>query len=146
MLAKISGAKSVLLTEQEHLLPLLKKNIAHNFANDDGITACTLNWKEEDIQAWKKEHGTFDIILCCDCIYEPLYGESWKSLAHLMEIIMEEHTVGWLSVERRNYDGVDKFLEYLQKNTKVTGTLHSTPSLHHPHLEMYVLNKDKLNK
>ena len=30
------------------------------------------------------ELGTFDIILASDCVYEPLYGESWRALVSVV--------------------------------------------------------------
>ena len=74
----------VVLTDCAALLPQLKGNLAQNFGDTaSSITAATLDWNEPDeleqlLQTSQLE--SFDVVLNCDCIYEPLYGTSWKAL------------------------------------------------------------------
>ncbi|CAN0418369.1 unnamed protein product [Discosporangium mesarthrocarpum] len=62
-----------------------------------------------------------DWVLCADCVYEPLYGDSWKALARVLRKLCGGGS-GWnggrsgaaralVAVERRNHDGVPDFLE-----------------------------------
>jgi len=63
---------------------------------------------------------TFDLILSCDCIYEPLYGKSWRLLAQSIDTLYaaaqqadRPPPVVLISCERRPGsvpDGVDQFL------------------------------------
>jgi len=58
----------------------------------------------------------FDICLNCDCIYEPLYGRAaWEALADvLIELAIQSPTTLLVtSVERRNSDNVEGFLQKL---------------------------------
>jgi hypothetical protein len=54
----------------------------------------------------------FDVVLNCDCIYEPLYGESWKALLACQEELLRlnPQAVVITSCERRRADGVEKYL------------------------------------
>lgn len=49
-----------------------------------------------------------------DCVYEPLYGESWVQLSKVLEQLSTAATCVLCSVERRNADGVDRFLGAMQ--------------------------------
>ena len=56
----------------------------------------------------------FDIVLNCDCIYEPLYGrKAWEDLADLLVVVAKRspRTLIVTSVERRNHDGLDNFMD-----------------------------------
>ncbi|CAM9451075.1 unnamed protein product [Choristocarpus tenellus] len=52
-----------------------------------------------------------DLVLCADCVYEPLYGNSWKTLVQVMRRLGGRGTRILTSVERRNKDGVPEFLQ-----------------------------------
>jgi len=104
MAAHVLGAK-VLLTEQAHVIDLIQWNTKTHFAGE-GLEASELDWYEAD-----GDIGTFDFILACDCIYEPLYGESWKALLKQMVVLSHEGTRVFVSAEERTNDGVAKFLE-----------------------------------
>lgn len=152
MVCSLLGAKEVLLTEQDQLVPLLVKNIETNFPtspNEDGDVdndalvysrpkAVPLNWgTEESIQfmsnraietntksAREEENsdGTksvkpFDVILICDCVFEPLYGDSWKLLCETLAVVAVDNTTEVLiSCERRSEDAIDDFLEMLSEH------------------------------
>ncbi|CAM9342863.1 unnamed protein product, partial [Phaeothamnion confervicola] len=51
-----------------------------------------------------------DVLLCADCIYEPLYGQSWRALLRTICVAAGERTLVLVSVERRTADGVNNFL------------------------------------
>lgn len=105
MAAHILGAK-VLLTEQAHVIDLIRWNATTHFA-DEGLESAELDWYETGSGPLA---STFDFILACDCIYEPLYGESWKALLQQMIALSNEDTRVLVSAEERTNDGVDKFL------------------------------------
>ncbi|CAM9747476.1 unnamed protein product, partial [Chrysoparadoxa australica] len=111
----------VLLTEQAELLELLKANIGSNFrsdgSSDNDIHAMRLDWKSEEDRneaiAWLG--GPADVVLSADCVYEPLYGNSWQALALLLNALIDVPTLALVSLERRTADGIEKFLARLKK-------------------------------
>ncbi|RHY27639.1 hypothetical protein DYB32_006650 [Aphanomyces invadans] len=127
MVASILGAKHVVLTEQPELVPLLRTNIRRNFPNG-GVTAFALSWGVDAANAFCDEHGAFDIVLSCDCIYQPLYGESWRALALTMDVLCKRNPacIVLVAVERRHEDGIDAFLEYLPVATALQATHYRT--------------------
>lgn len=60
-------------------------------------------------------------MLCADCVYVPLYGESWRALAACLVALCSLHlkTRVLVSVQRRNNDGVDLFLAQLAVELQV---------------------------
>ncbi|CAN0032057.1 unnamed protein product [Ectocarpus sp. 13 AM-2016] len=107
MVARLLGA-TVVLTEQDELLSLLDRNLDGNFAGhprgEGGIRREALDWEREadtdGLLASLERFGTapgkaegetgagvrkrstrLDFVLCADCVFEPLYGDSWKALA-----------------------------------------------------------------
>ncbi|CAH0479451.1 unnamed protein product [Peronospora belbahrii] len=159
MAARVAGAKHVVLTEQNELLRLMHVNLAANRQvlrlshgtelkediNDKGeIVARPLSWgvqqAEEYVAQYRDEK--VDVVLSCDCIYEPLYGTSWRALAQTMELlcVANPKCVVLMGVERRNQDGVDKFLEFVEKKTKLNSTLdEQTIGSDNNRLEVYYL-------
>jgi predicted nicotinamide N-methyase len=138
MAARVAGAHHVVITEQDELLELMHRNLKDNasalrlgdsVALDDGgaIYARPLSWGVDETTAYLQQHGgeTYDVILSCDCIYEPLYGESWKALAQTMELLCQQNprALVMMGVERRNADGIDKFLSFVATETQLTWTL-----------------------
>ena len=121
MIAALLGAR-VVLTEQPTLVDLLERNIAANFAADDGLlppSAAVLSWEHQSEAAKVLPPGraAFDVILCADCVFEPLYGTSWKPLSATIDALSDARTVVLLAVERRPSaaapDGVGLFLDAL---------------------------------
>ncbi|ETV75717.1 hypothetical protein H257_10098 [Aphanomyces astaci] len=127
MVASILGAKHVVITEQPELVPLLRTNIRRNFPNG-GVTATALSWGVAATNAFCDSFGAFDVVLSCDCIYQPLYGESWCALAVTMDVLCKRNPacVVLVSVERRHEDGIDAFLAYLPEATSLHATLYRT--------------------
>jgi hypothetical protein len=109
------------LTDQEEIMSQLETNVEDNFFADHAparneprrLHAKALNWSREALLEDPEflSKGSF-IVMNCDCVYEPLYGESWKLLADVLETVLElnPNTLVLTSVERRNADGVEKFL------------------------------------
>jgi Lysine methyltransferase len=154
----------VVLTDQPSLVSLLQDNLQTNFPNDDRIQVQSLSWSQEGIQRLlmhqeKKDRVTdakdataraspsqpflFDICLNCDCIYEPLYGrDSWMAMADiLIELAsLSPNTILLTSVERRNADGLDGFLDRLDQSPIIGSTrcvLRNDDDKHHV-IEIYL--------
>jgi hypothetical protein len=154
MAARVAGVKHVVITEQKDLLELMHRNINSNMDSlsmepersdptRNGIFARELSWGVEETQRYLQKYPDekIDIIFSCDCIYEPLYGQSWKALAQTMEILCIESekrcfdTNGGsqrkkcgviMAVERRKQDGIDKFLDFVDTQTKLCWELRET--------------------
>uniref|UniRef100_A0AAV1UX30 Uncharacterized protein n=1 Tax=Peronospora matthiolae TaxID=2874970 RepID=A0AAV1UX30_9STRA len=160
MAARIAGAKHVVLTEQEELLRLLHMNLAANqevlrhpnaaveadetVDAKEGIVARPLSWGVQQTMEYLAQYPDekVDVVLSCDCIYEPLYGTSWQALAQTMELLCgaNPECVVLVCVERRNQDGVDNFLEFVEKETKLMCKLdEQTTGTDDNQLEVYIL-------
>jgi predicted nicotinamide N-methyase len=134
MICSLLGAKQVILSEQDQLVPLLVKNIESNFAprrsnednsvnsTEDNATAAAtpqavaLNWgvEEAELILSNRKGERFDVILICDCVFEPLYGDSWKLLCETLGVIVfDDSTEVLISCERRSEDAIDDFLAML---------------------------------
>ncbi|KAL7483232.1 hypothetical protein ACHAW6_008883 [Cyclotella cf. meneghiniana] len=124
---------SVVLTDQANILSQLVSNVAHNFPKtavrdvesyDNShqnfkIQAMPLTWSKDGISQLlgklnRSEVG-FDIVLNCDCVFEPLYGKSWVLLNEVINELLRVNPlcVVVTSVERRQDDGIDSFLEQM---------------------------------
>ncbi|GLE07866.1 hypothetical protein PINS_up018608 [Pythium insidiosum] len=134
MAARVAGAHHVIITEQDDLLELMHRNLADNAsvlrkttARSAGIHARPLSWGVSETTKYLDEHADepIDVILSCDCIYEPLYGQSWRALAQTMEILCKRypHAAVLMCVERRNQDGIDKFLAFVDQETQLMCTM-----------------------
>ncbi|KAJ0400173.1 hypothetical protein ATCC90586_000780 [Pythium insidiosum] len=134
MAARVAGAHHVVITEQDDLLELMHRNLADNASvlrttaeRSAGIHARPLSWGISETAKYLDEHPDepIDVILSCDCIYEPLYGQSWRALAQTMQLLCERNpqAVVLMCVERRNQDGIDKFLAFVDDETKLECTM-----------------------
>ena len=151
-----SSAESsrVVLTDRDSLVPQLKANVSENFKNDTSIEAMALDWSKEGITSLlrheqdrcgsNKKIPIFDICLNCDCVYEPLYGrEAWVSLANVLSEIalVSPSTLLVTSLERRNGDNVEGFLEKLESSgtveTPIRRVVRHDEDPHHV-IEIYV--------
>jgi predicted nicotinamide N-methyase len=149
MAARVAGARNVVLTEQDELLRLMDVNLRANASALVGvragnIVARPLSWGEAQTRAYLDEFADepVDVVLSCDCIYEPLYGESWRDLARTMEIICARYPrcVVLMGVERRNQDGIDKFLAFVDEHTTLQCELHErAEGTTNNRLELYYL-------
>ena len=112
----------VCLTDQESILSQLERNLQHNFPTScTTIRAQPLSWSKQDVSDLLKQED-YDVVLNCDCVYEPLYGDSWKLLVECMDELLRRNprTLMLTSVERRTADGVDKFIKKLRESPHVS--------------------------
>ncbi|CBJ30547.1 conserved unknown protein [Ectocarpus siliculosus] len=167
MVARLLGA-TVVLTEQDELLSLLDRNLDGNFAGhprgEGGIRREALDWEREadtdGLLASLERSGTapgeaegepgagvrrrstrLDFVLCADCVFEPLYGDSWKALAKVMGRLSDAGTTVLCSVERRGVDGVPEFLRACEAEGFSLQTVYrAAPSAPAP-VELYEFSK-----
>lgn len=111
------------LTDKGGLLEQLQTNIHSNFDEAQNIYARNLDWNVGIDELIESLSGiaTFDVVLNCDCIYEPLYGESWKPLIKCQEDLLRLNpsAVVITSCERRVADGVDHYLEAVNASSVI---------------------------
>ena len=140
----------VVLTDKDPLPQQMARNAQTNFPQTYGtrIQAHELDWSREGVQHlvatvqsssfWTtreeqedtpnnshsntKTGGGFDFVINCDCVYEPLYGLSWKLLVETMDELLRINpkTVVLTCLERRKADGVDQFLKALETSHHVS--------------------------
>lgn len=115
----------IVLTDCDSLLTQLQHNLSQNFASDSqNLTAAALDWSnEEDLTRLMNECqlDSFDVVLNCDCIYEPLYGESWKDLLKVQIALLQRKPDALVltSLERRKFDGAVHYLDALAEHPMV---------------------------
>jgi hypothetical protein len=126
ILALIHQCQTV-LTDKDSLVDQLQQNlktICCSSPHASCLHAASLDWSAEGVRqliqsplALETSRG-FDVVLNCDCIYEPLYGESWKMLAECQEEFLRHnpHAVVLISVERRRADGIQHYLQRMQES------------------------------
>jgi len=111
------NASLVVLTEQENLVDLANRNVDNNFQDRSKIICRELDWSAEratDLRDDLLDGKPFDLIICCDCVYIPLYGDSWKYLVEAIDALGGPDSKILIAVERRFVrgatDGVDLFM------------------------------------
>lgn len=126
------GAKKVYLTEQPPLDDLLRQNLRNLLELDNSYVynVQVLDWESPIAEIYDK----IDVILISDCIYEGLYGESWKALAKVINKYLTENTIVLNSLERRKEDGIDKFFKFCLQNYGIHNTQVLTEALDDGHV------------
>eukprot|EP00419_Tripos_fusus_P067468 CAMPEP_0172925324 /NCGR_PEP_ID=MMETSP1075-20121228/213500_1 /TAXON_ID=2916 /ORGANISM="Ceratium fusus, Strain PA161109" /LENGTH=231 /DNA_ID=CAMNT_0013786185 /DNA_START=34 /DNA_END=726 /DNA_ORIENTATION=- len=127
----------VLLTDVVEACPLLQSRVKQNAPQLRGtVQVCPLSWGADAASAAMANYGNYDLVICSDCVYEPLYGKSWRPLAESVTAFCRAGSVALVSVQRRDgefedaVDGVDKFLkaaEEMMPTISVTKVFVSTP-------------------
>lgn len=83
------------------------------------LRAEPLAFGEEPAKAFREklraDMPEINLLLCSDCVYEPMYGKWAPALMATIEALCGQQTVLILSTKRRLHDGVDKFLALLLK-------------------------------
>jgi len=135
---------NVVLTDLECLVDQIRSNLEglpefarststrDTASNRSWIRAEPLDWSERGVRELLEkcsdddddnddgdDHGVprlVDVVLCCDCIFEPLYGDSWRMLAECQRAFLSRNPDAYVltAVERRRYDGIDKYLDALR--------------------------------
>ena len=138
VLHAMTGCHSI-LTDKDDLLLQLQRNIQLNFCNTESdqnhgnepqpgqqssagrrIEAQALDWSIEGVHELLERctnDGTssstsIDVILACDCIYEPLYGDSWRNLLSVQNELLRIYPQAYVltACHRRPSDGIDSYI------------------------------------
>jgi Lysine methyltransferase len=144
---------TTILTDMGDLIPTVQENVRQAFpdsiADDqDGIRQGTiaareLDWSVAGVHRLRDETGVsnFDVVLNCDCIFEPLYGDSWRHLLQCQVALLELNPLAYVltSVERRNYDGIEKYLHAASDAGLVPIPVYPQSFAYPPQVELYRL-------
>ena len=145
---------NVVLTDQIEILSQLEKNVLDNFPNAEEekkdetkqsttIKAKPLSWSRTDVNSLLDDLGKsatgFDIVVNCDCVYEPLYGKSWHLLNETIDELLKVNpqTLVVSSMERRAADGIDLFIEEME-NMEHVGSVEKVWSDDQTKIEIYI--------
>ena len=107
------------------------------------ITAKPLSWSRTDVNSLLDDLGKsdsgFDIVVNCDCVYEPLYGKSWHLLNETIDELLKVNpqTLVVSSMERRAADGIDLFIEEM-KNMEHVRSVEKVWSDEQKRIEIYI--------
>ena len=119
------GAAPVALTEQDSLVDLLERNVDANFsaASAANVSCRELFWSKAKAQELRDDlvgGNFFDVVVCCDCVYVPLYGDCWIQLLEAIDVLAGPRSDVLISLERRHVrdgdDGVNGFLQGMSDN------------------------------
>jgi predicted nicotinamide N-methyase len=69
----------------------------------------------QEVPSLMGEGGFFDVVIACDCVYEPAYGTCYMELADCFEALCGPDTVIFLTLMHRLYDGSDVFMERIRE-------------------------------
>lgn len=123
MILAMSRPCKVVLTDQEDLLSQLEINRETLLKTrpELSLQVEALDWSAKDVEKMLDHHGAFDVVFNCDCIFEPLYGDSWKYLAECQEAFLKKSSTTFMLtvVERRSFDGIEKYLERMSSSPLV---------------------------
>jgi hypothetical protein len=135
--AGLLGAEKVYLTEQPPLSDLLNINIKQ--ASKLGrLEVFTFDWYEPPA----KLVNECEVVLISDCIYEGLYGDSWKALASVLNDLLNSHeTFALNSVERRKEDGIDSFITHCQEHYGIISELKREVITRERHIQLYEMRR-----
>lgn len=150
---------TVVLTDQEDILVQLERNVEDNFpssvisnkeSSSDStrtkqyIRAMPLSWSREGVHSLLEQlqlsTAGFDIVLNCDCVFEPLYGKSWHLLNETIDELLRINPkcVVVSSMERRGpADGIDLFIEEMN-NMEYVGNVEKVYYDEKRKIEIYV--------
>lgn len=147
--------QDVVLTDQESIMTQLVENAKSNFVNsflnypDEKETGNLgklfvqpLTWSRLGFHKLLQStgfHTGFDIVLNCDCVYEPLYGKSWELLVEVIDecLRVNPKCIVVTSVERRTGDGIELFIQRMMDSAHV-GTVEKIMDDNSRNLELYV--------
>lgn len=153
---------NVVLTDMDDLVEQIRKNLKQNFHcsrvyeqqicedcfdvnnhESNSIQALALDWSSHGVRELLFQSNFkdgFDVVLNCDCIFEPLYGASWKYLLQCQEELLRVRPTAVVitSVERRRLDGIEKYLDAASQSPVISRVEKIDISFDHPvEIEMY---------
>lgn len=118
------GASPVLLTDREPIADLVKEGLQHNgllasppsassSATASGVGTCSFEWDEDGaarVLAEQLGGRKPDVIIAADCIFSPLFGDTFL-LLRMLDLLAGPHTTALVALERRAGDGGPRFFE-----------------------------------
>ncbi|XP_023553140.1 protein N-lysine methyltransferase METTL21A-like [Cucurbita pepo subsp. pepo] len=114
LMAALLGARRVVLTDVEPLLPGLLRNVDAN-GLEDRVEVRELVWGLDESVSRANEFGEFDLILMSDLFYD---SEDMAPLAHILKIISGKHSKIWAASEIRPWT-VECLTEFTNEGFKV---------------------------
>jgi Putative methyltransferase. len=147
--------RDVVLTDQESIMTQLVENAKSNFMNSymnrpseketgnlGKLFVQPLTWSRKGVHTLLDSTGFcngFDIVLNCDCVYEPLYGKSWELLVEVIDecLRVNPKCIVVTSAERRNADGIELFVQRMKESAYV-GSVEKVMADSSRNLELYV--------
>ena len=107
------GASQVLLTDRLMVTSLVGEGLMLNSVPLSQARAIELEWSDEAAYSIKQEHlesEAPDLLIACDCIFQPLFGSAFL-LLQMIQALAGPETIVILALERRKDDGAEAFFE-----------------------------------
>ena len=164
VLHAMTGCRTI-LTDKSDLLLQLQRNIQSNFYNSEKnndydsnhdlshdkrkIEAHALDWSIDGLHELlercpnSSSSTTIHFILSCDCIYEPLYGDSWRNLLNIQNELLRLFPLAYVltACHRRPSDGIDSYIIEANQQQYVSHTEQlCIPFAHSSVVELYRLH------
>ena len=82
-------------------------------SSTSGCITLVLEWSDEAAYSIKQEHldtEAPDLLIACDCIFQPLFGSAFL-LLQMIQALAGPETIVILALERRKDDGAEAFFE-----------------------------------
>lgn len=104
------GAANVLLTDRPPIAELVADGLAHS-ATGPAVRSFSFEWDAAGAARVLEElGGPPDVLLACDCIFAPLFGDAFL-LLQMLDLLAGPNTVALVALERRQGDGAERFFE-----------------------------------
>ncbi|CAK0827714.1 unnamed protein product [Prorocentrum cordatum] len=98
----------VLLTDKPDVVPYVEQRVADNFpgggvqeAAAGSARVAALTWDLESARRLLRQEGGFDLVICSDGVYAPLYPSSCTGLAEVVHHLCGPSTIAVISFCRR---------------------------------------------
>ncbi len=164
VLHAMTGCHTI-LTDKDDLVSQLQRNITSNFYDsakdrhdsdppdqnvqvERRIEAHALDWSIDGVhklleRCQNTSSSSIHVVLACDCIYEPLYGDSWRNLLNVQNELLRLYPQAYVltACHRRPSDGIDAYLAEANQQPHLSHTeqLH-IPFAHSSVVELYRLH------
>ena len=113
LVAHLLGASNVVLTDREMVVRLVGDGLECNGRALEGCRAVVFPWSDDAAAALREQHfaaAAPDVIIACDCIFAPIFGDSFLLLRMLIALA-SSRTLCIVALERRPNDGAEAFFE-----------------------------------
>lgn len=117
IVCSLLGAAPVLLTDRGVVAALAEEGCRANPELLSNVHGLTLEWEEAAVQQLVKQHLDGQppgVIIACDCIFAPMFGDTFLLLEVLRSLAGPE-TLVIVGLERRPKDGAEAFFAHADK-------------------------------